>query len=481
LKNIKEIYKNNNYPIKIMQVGEGNFIRAFFGWFVEKMNIVGYNAGISIVQPRPSGIVKKLIDQNNLYTVHLYDYNNENLADDITIVKSVTECIDPYIHYDKFCKLAELDTLRVIVSNTTEAGLIYSDGDNFNHCPPLSFPGKLTKFLYQRYIFFEGNNDKGLYILPCELIDNNGEVLKNIIIKHALKWKLGSGFLNWLDEGCCFYNTLVERIITGYPYHKDITLFKQFGYCDNLLTEGELYHRWILEGNCRIMDEIPFSKAGLNVFLTDNLQEYQKKRVRILNGAHTLMVYIGVPYGLNTVRECVIDKIINNYINNVVICEIIPALNCKDNIDILEYFQTILERFKNTEIVHKLEAISLNSITKFKTRVIPSLIDYYYINKSFPKMLLFSLASMICYYNKTLNTKININDDPFLIGIFDSAWNYFYYNKNYTYLAINLLKSKELWGYDLTINNDIVDIVSYYIKSIINNGIAVSLLNEFST
>lgn len=364
------------YPERIIQFGEGNFLRAFVDWQINKMNKEAeFNSSVVIVQPLAKGLVDKLNEQDGLYTLYLQGVKDGKPIKEHEVIESVSRGINPYSNYDEYLKLAENPEMRFIVSNTTEAGIAFDENDKLDNKCPNSYPAKLTALLYKRFKFFKGDKKKGFIIIPCELIDRNGEKLEKIIFKYAELWNLGLEFTIWLKEANTFCCSLVDRIVPGYPRDTIDEILKELGYEDDLVDVGEYFHLWVIEGPAWIGNELPFKKAGLNVKIVKDVTPYRTRKVRILNGAHTSLVPVAYLYGLNTVGESVADKVMGKYLHETVYNEIIPTLDLPE--DELKYFAgAVLERFTNPFVKHYLMSIALNSMSKFETRDLPSLLEY---------------------------------------------------------------------------------------------------------
>ena len=415
-------------PEKIIQFGEGGFLRGFADWMVQKMNDKGLtNAGIVVVQPIEKGMCDTLLEQNCIYT-HLIR-GVEGVEK--TIVDSITRCVQPCKDYNEFLKLAENPDFRFVISNTTESGIAYTSGDSSDDTPPSSFPGKVTALLYRR---FELGLD-GFVFMPCELIDKNGERLKEVILRYAEEWELGDDFVKWINDKNTFCNTLVDRINTGYPMNESINI----GYKDRMLNTSEYFHLWVIEGPKNAFKELPFEQAGLNVIICNNLEMYRTRKVRILNGAHTSFVPYGLLEGFDTVKSCIDNEKMLRFIKACIFDEIIPTLDLPVE-ELKAYANSVIERFSNPYIEHFLQSIALNSISKFKVRVLPSILEYIKRFNKIPEHLIFSFARLIEFY-KTGTP----DDDADVIK----------YIKTHTIPEI--LANKDFWDADLSFLSDEVE------------------------
>ncbi|MBR6709302.1 MAG: tagaturonate reductase, partial [Clostridia bacterium] len=389
-------------PVRILQFGEGNFLRAFVDYMVDIANKAGvYNGNIAIVQPIDAPLFPAFAEQNCRYTVIMRGKENGKTINTSHIVTSVAEVIRAYSDYDRFMEYAALDTLEVIVSNTTEAGIVLDETDSVNDTPPNSYPGKLTQFLWKRFNHFNGAADKGLVIYPVELIENNGGKLKSCVLALAARWNLGEDFVRWLNDSCLFCSTLVDRIVTGYPKGAGEAdkICQELGYEDKLLDIGEPFGLWVIEADDieRARKALPLDKAGLPVLFTDNQKPYRERKVRILNGAHTSFVPAAFLGGQKIVRDCMLDPAIRPYIDTCIYHEIMPTVNLPKD-DVKRFADSVCERFENPFIDHQLISICLNSVSKWKARVLPSLLDSHKANGKYPACLLFSFAALCEFY-----------------------------------------------------------------------------------
>lgn len=389
-----------NRPIKVLQFGEGNFLRAFVDYMFDIANEKGmFNGSIVLVKPIEFGNLNRFKEQDYQYTVSLRGIVDGKETVINRIVTSVADAVGAVEDYQKYVEYGLADTLRFIVSNTTEAGIVYDEKDCFESEPPRTYPGKLTKLMYLRYKKFSGAADKGLIILPVELIDDNGIHLKECVLRFAKLWKLGDGFEEWLQESCVFCSTLVDRIVTGYPHDEAEKMCQNFGYKDNLLVTAEPFGLWVIESDKDIQDEMPLDKAGLPVVFTDNQKPYKQRKVRILNGAHTAFVPASFLCGNDYVRESMEDELIRRFTEDIIYKEVIPTLTLPKE-DLLNFAGAVVDRFHNPYIKHALLSISLNSVSKWRTRCMPSFLGYSKAMGVLPKNLTFSLAALIAFYKR---------------------------------------------------------------------------------
>lgn len=398
MQSIHEIHRPVNRPEKILQYGEGNFLRAFADWMVDLANEkASFNGNIVMVQPLENGMSDQINRQQGLYTTVLRGVQDGRTVEELRLVNSVSRCLNAYTDYQAYLRCAENPDLRFVISNTTEAGIAWSAADRAGDQPQASFPGKITAFLAHRFAHFKGEPSKGLVFLPCELIDKNGDKLKEYVLRHADAWQLGQDFRDWVLEACTFCNSLVDRIVPGFPEDEADLICTKLGYADRLLDAAEVFHLWVIESPQDFSQELPLAQAGLNVIWTDDMSFYRTRKVRILNGAHTMGVAVAWLYGLETVEDCIKDPSVSAFIKRGIFEEIIPSME-GDSGELEQYAQAVLERFANPYIKHLLLSISLNSVSKFRTRVLPSLLDYISKTGRVPKALAFSLAALIAFY-----------------------------------------------------------------------------------
>lgn len=393
-----KLYPKKERDVKVLQFGEGNFLRAFVDYMIDIMNERGvFDGSIVLVKPIEFGSIEQFKKQDYNYTVVLRGLVDGREYVEKRVITSVKDAVDSYGEYERYAEYAKCPTLRFIVSNTTEAGIVYDESDSLELCPPKSYPGKLTKFLYERFCAFDGAFDKGLVMLPVELIDDNGINLKKCVMSQIANWSLPDDFRKWVDEACIFTSTLVDRIVTGFPKNDYDELCCDLGYEDRLLDTAEPFALWVIESAKDISNEFPLVKAGLPVIFTDNQKPYKQRKVRILNGAHTSFVLASYMTGNDTVLESMNDGIISDFMDNTIYEEIIPTLDLPKD-DLMEFADAVKGRFMNPFIRHELLSIALNSVSKWRARCLPSVIEYYNRFKKIPDRLAFSLAALINFY-----------------------------------------------------------------------------------
>jgi tagaturonate reductase len=480
------VHPRRRLPEKVVQFGEGNFLRAFVDWMINRMNARGFFSGsVVLVQPIPQGMVDKINEQDGLYTVLLRGIKEGEPIEEQEIVTSVSRGLNPYTDFAGFLKCAENPDLRFIVSNTTEAGITFSDQDRPTDAPPASFPGKLTVFLHHRFRHFRGAPDKGCVMLPCELIERNGDALKAAVRKTARLWQLEAAFIDWLENHNEFTNTLVDRIVTGYPKDEYAALSARLGYHDDLLDAGEIFHSWVIESRWNLAAEFPLTQAGLDVVWTSNMTPYRNRKVRILNGAHTMMALAAYLAGKSTVGECMADGLIRGYVKIAIAEEIIPTLDLPKD-DLLRFAAAVMERFANPHIKHYLLSIALNSTSKYRARVLPSVLEFRQRTGALPPRLCFALAALMSFYRgKTLRDGVLIGerngeeyrivDDKPVQDFFFGVWRDYASLTDARTLVSRVLANTSLWGQDLNALPGMTDAVAGHLAAILDKGVAAAL------
>ena len=389
-------YLLKDAPEKVLQFGEGNFLRAFVDYFFDVMNEkAGFNGKVVVTQPIGHGLADMVNDQDGLYTLFLRGSENGQKVNRKRVISALSRCLNPYNDYDKLMDCAKNPDLRFIVSNTTEAGIAYDPECKLEDVPPASFPGKLTVFLYERF----KNKLPGFIILSCELIDHNGDELRKCVHQYIDQWELPNEFRMWVDSDNIFCSTLVDRIVPGYPRAAASDICKELGYEDNLIDTGEVFGFWVIEGPQEIKRELPIDQAGLPIIVVDDVTPYKQRKVRILNGAHTSFIMAAYLSGQNIVRDCMKDDVIHDFMNHTIYDEVSPTLDLPKDV-LMQFAADVTERFANPFIDHQLLSISLNSTSKWKARCMPSLLEYSKRNQgALAKYLTFSFAAYIAFYH----------------------------------------------------------------------------------
>jgi len=458
--------------IKVLQFGGGNFLRAFVDWMVNRMNArCAYNGGVAIIKPTSGGNYDALIEQGGLYHVISSGYAKGAIVDEMELISCVTKVVQPYTHFEDYLSLAALPELRVIVSNTTESGIVFDENDQANDKPANSFPGKLLQFLKARYDHFQGAEDKGFIVLPCELIEGNGEVLENILLRLAQQWYDDAGFTRWISAANQFCNTLVDRIVPGAPESGKVVEYeKRSGFTDKMMVTAEPYHIWVIEGPESLETELPLARAGINAIVTDDLSKYRLQKVRLLNGAHTSMVPIGILLGIPTVGDFIRDPHLSTFLDKLLREEVIPSIKELDATVLEAYADDVLDRFRNPFVEHKLRSIALNSISKFTVRVLPSIEGYITTNGKVPERLALAMAALIRFYEGSwMGESLPVQDSDDNLKMMSTHWGQ---TSDRNALAMSILSDERIWGKDLSAIDGLVSSVSDALGKIMDGGLA---------
>lgn len=439
-----------SYPERIVQFGGGNFLRGFVDWAVDILNEeAAFNSGIALVKATP-GRYAALDAQDCLFTTCLHGIQDGAFVERTRLIRALTRTIYPYEDFAAYLALARQRELRFIFSNTTEAGIIFDPDDRLEAAPPKSFPAKLTRFLYERYQHFRGEDAAGCIIIPTELIDDNGRRLRAIVLQYAALWRLEPGFAAWIRAHNPFYNTLVDRIIPGFPAAEAPRLFAQLGYEDRLLVAGEIYHSWIIEAPPSLLAEFPITstETPLNIKIVADAAPYRITKVRLLNGAHTSMVPLGLLLGIESVRAAVEHEALGPFLRDLIYQEVIPSVSELPEAELKAFANDVFERFRNPHIHHRLLTIALNSSAKVKERLLPSILGYQARRGALPPRLILALAAFIrLYKGEWRGESIALNDDPALLAWFQQCWREADSTET---LAHAIFANEPLWGRDLT-------------------------------
>lgn len=463
------------YGEKVIQFGEGNFLRCFFDWQLDIINKnTDLNAGVAVVRPIDFDAVPLLDTQDGLYTAIIRGINESGeVVKDYTVISSINREIPIYKNFQEYLQLAHNPEMRFIVSNTTEAGIAFSAEDKYEDAPQSTFPGKLTRLMHERFVTFNGDMTKGFILMPCELIEYNGEELRKMVLKYADLWNLGEDFKNWLINGNIWCSTLVDRIVTGYPRGEKEELTKELGYEDNFITTGEYFYLFVIQGPKDILTrELKLEGLNLNILIVDDLKPYKMRKVGILNGAHTAMVPVSYLYGIDTVREAMENDDIRNFIELAIDEEIIPALDM-DEKELKEFKDAVINRFKNPYVKHMLMDISLNSMAKYKSRILPQVLETYKRTGKLPKRLLFSLAALIRFYKgvRENGDAIQLRDDRHHLDMYADLWQ----ENNYENIVKSVLGLENHWDMDLNSVEGMTELVAKYLENIDKNGVKKAL------
>lgn len=478
------VEKGAALPERVLQFGEGGFLRGFVDWMIHGMNQKGeFNGRIAVVQPIARGMIRELNQQNGLYTLLMRGVENGKVVERTELINAISRGINPYIHFADFLACAHNADLRFVVSNTTEAGIVYKPEDKLSDTPQASFPGKLTRFLLERYQVFQGDKSKGLVMLPCELIDRNGDKLKKAVLQMAENWALAPEFTAWVNSACIFTNTLVDRIVTGYPKAEIGQLWEKAGYEDNLYVTSELFHFWVIEGPESLRAELPLEKCGFHAVFTTDMTPYRERKVRILNGSHTGMALGAYLAGKTFVGDCMKDPVIYSHIQKMLNEEIIPMLTLP-KAELEAFAAAVLERFANPFIDHELLSISLNSVSKYTARNLPILEQYIARNGAVPKRLAFGISALLAFYRGTEirngaligdrdGDEYPIKDNHEILEWFAEAWQkYDGTAASVSALVDAALAQKTWWGKDLRALPGLAAVVSAQLQTILTLGAA---------
>ncbi|WP_059051940.1 tagaturonate reductase [Paenibacillus senegalimassiliensis] len=434
----RTLYPNlPSYPERVIQFGDGNFLRAFTVWQVQQMNNQNlFEGSVVMVKTLASPRNEHFDNQDHLYTVLLNGIMDEQTVRKPEIMSCISRIVDPYSEYERFLALAEQNSLEFITSNTTEAGIAYDPKDRLDDGPQSSFPGKLTALLYRRFQL----GKKGFTIIPCELIDRNGEQLRDIVLRYAADWNLGTDFIRWTQQENTFCCSLVDRIVPGFPHDTVAEWEQELGYSDRLMVTAEPYLLWVIEGPEEVAERLPLRQAGVNAVFTQDMTLYRERKVHLLNAPHTAMAALGLLAGISTVEETMTDPDFSVYVKQLLEDELIPMLDLPKP-ELEEYARTVRERFLNPFIRHELASISLNSVSKFKARLLPILLRYQQERGELPKLITLALAALLLAYR---GDRLERKDNPEVLALFDEAW------QQPENLVPSILQKSELWGEDLT-------------------------------
>ncbi|OJU35284.1 MAG: altronate oxidoreductase [Bacteroidales bacterium 45-6] len=461
-------------PVKILQFGEGNFLRAFVDWMIHKANEQGVlHHGVVAVQPISGGdfVANLFKGQDSLYHVYLEGIKDKQPVKEVTLVKSINEVLNPYSSYAEYEKLFLSEGLEMIVSNTTEAGIRYEEGDDLAALPPKSYPAKMTALLHKRFQKFNGVADKGLLVICCELIEDNGSTLREYVLKHAEYNQLGDEFTNWVKTSIHFYDTLVDRIVPGFPKENIQEIQEEIGFEDNLVVKGEYFHVWAIGGDSIIREKLPLDKAGLNVLFMDDIKEFRAKKVRVLNGSHTAMVPVALQLGCETVMDAFNTPEVEKYINRLVDTEVLPMVPGEKE-ELKAFAAKILERFYNPFLKHYLKDISLNSISKWEARDYPTVYDNFKKGDKLAKLTLFSFAALLVLYTGQSEAKgFTPNDTKEFLDFIQSSFD----KNNIEGWVTGIVENKTIWKEDFTQVAGFTEEVAKDVRLILEKGMLAAL------
>lgn len=461
----KETAHKTVRPEKVIQFGEGNFLRAFVDWIIFNMNEkTDFNGSVVVVQPIEKGMIDMLNGQDCLYHVNLQGLDKGEPVNCLTKIDVISRALNAYTQFDEFMKLAEQPEIRFVISNTTEAGITFDPSCKLTDAPASSYPGKLTQLLYHRYEYFKGDMTKGLIVFPCELIFLNGHKLKECILQYIDLWALGEEFKNWFLNACGVYATLVDRIVPGFPRKEIDDIKAKLGYDDNMVVQGEFFHLWVIEAPAEIANEFPADKAGLNVLFVPSEEPYHERKVTLLNGPHTVLSPVAYLSGVNIVRDACQHPVIGKYINKVMFEELMETLNLPKE-ELQQFAGDVLERFVNPFVDHQVTSIMLNSFPKYETRDLPGLKTYLQRKGELPKGLVLGLAAIITYYKGGVRedgAEIVPNDAPEIMALLKELWA----TGDTRKVAEGVLAEESIWKGNLNEIPGLTDLVVEYLDSI---------------
>lgn len=469
-------YSKKSAPIKILQFGEGNFLRAFIDWMIQKMNDSGnYTGHVALVQPLGAGRVDELMKQDGLYTLILQGLVDGEAYRSHEVIDVIADGVNPYAEYEKFLNFGRSEDLEVVISNTTEAGIAFELSDvsvDMDTTCPISYPGKLLALLKARFAKF--GHTKPLAIIPCELIDDNGDHLKEVLIKLCWERKESQELIEYVSNDCAYTSTLVDRIVPGFPREEFDDLCKEYAYIDNNIVKAECFNLFVLRKEERVMKAFPVHQCGNGVeaYYVDDVHPYKKRKVRVLNGAHTSLVPVAYLSGFDEVRESLLDKKMNKFLTELIYNEVVPTIKVEG---IEKFAAAVFSRFLNPYVHHKLMSIALNSLPKFKERDLPSLLDNISSHKD-PKCLLFALASLILFYRGMRvkdgkDEKIMLNDSHSNLEFMNKVWTSYETHRDVKKVVSEVLSNTEIWEQDLSVIDSLVDNVTRYLQIQIEKGV----------
>lgn len=471
-------FPGRQHPDKIIQFGEGNFLRAFVDWQIDLLNEhTDLDAGIVVVRPIDTDFPPSLSTQDGLYTTIISGLNEQGeTVRGTRIIRSVNREINIYHQFDEYLALARDPNIRFVFSNTTEAGISYVESDRLEDAPPASFPAKLTRLLFERFTHFSGAADKGWVLLPCELIDYNGEALQELVLRYAQQWSLPAAFTQWLENSNTFCSTLVDRIVTGYPRSEVDSLQEELGYQDSFFDSAEHFYLFVIQGPKSLAQELRLDKLPLNIRLVDDIKPYKERKVAILNGAHTALVPVAFLAGLNTVGESMNDAQISRFVELAIAEEISPVLDLPQD-ELTSFAQAVLSRFRNPFIQHQLLSIALNGMTKYRTRILPQLLASQEKNQLLPPRLTFALAALLAFYRGERNGEVYpLQDDAHWLSRFSGLWSDV---RNGSLPLIGLVETvladEEHWGRDLNTVPGLTAKVTEQLQAIDDRGMRDAL------
>lgn len=461
-------------PERVIQFGEGNFLRAFVDWIISNMNEkTDFNASVVVVQPIKNGMVDVLNSQDGLYHVNLQGLDKGEVVNSFRMIDVISRALNPYTDFEAFMALAEQPDIRFVISNTTEAGIAFDPECKLDDRPAAAYPAKLTQLLYRRFCHFGGDMQKGLIIFPCELIFLNGHKLKEVIGQYIELWQLGDAFKAWFENACAVYATLVDRIVPGFP-RKDINHIKeQLQYDDNLVVQGEAFHLWVIEAPESVAQEFPADKAGLNVLFVPSEAPYHARKVTLLNGPHTVLAPVAWLSGIDIVRDACKHPVVGRFVHRVMYDELMPTLDLPED-ELRRFADDVLERFTNPFVDHQVTSIMLNAFSKYATRDLPGLKIYLERFGRLPEGLVLGLSAIITYYRggtRPDGAPIQPNDAPEVMALLERLWQ----RPTLREVAEGVLAADNIWGEDLNRIPGLTDKLEEYLSLIDKEGMLAAV------
>lgn len=469
----RQNFPGRQYTDRVIQFGEGNFLRAFVDWQLDLLNEqTDLDAGVVIVRPINTDFPPSLSTQDGLYTTIIRGLNEQGEAvREPRLIRSVNREINIYQQFDQYLALAHDANIRFVFSNTTEAGISFNAQDKLDDTPPNSYPAKLTRLLYERFCHFDGAADKGWVLIPCELIDYNGAALKELVLRYTDLWALPAEFSAWLENSNTFCSTLVDRIVTGYPRDEVAALQAELGYQDSFLDTAEHFYLFVIQGPAWLAQELRLDQVPLNIRIVDDIKPYKERKVAILNGAHTALVPVAFLAGLDTVGEAMDDATISRFVEKTIAQEIVPVLDLPHD-ELTSFAQAVLSRFRNPFIQHQLLSIALNGMTKFRTRILPQLLSYREQHGELPQRLTFALAALIAFYRgERPGESYPLQDDEKWITRYQALWSgYAAGNVTLATLVNEVLGDTDHWEQDLLQVPGLAKQVEQQLQAIVDHG-----------
>lgn len=474
----RQNFPGRQHPDKIIQFGEGNFLRAFVDWQIDLLNEkTDLDAGIVVIRPIDTDFPPSLSTQDGLYTTIIRGLNEQGeTVRETRLIRSVNREINIYQQFDEYIALAYDENIQLVFSNTTEAGISFNLDDKLDDKPPASYPAKLTRLLYERFTHFNGSADKGWVLLPCELIDYNGDALRELVLRYAQLWQLPQAFITWIEENNTFCSTLVDRIVTGYPRNEVDELQKELGYQDSFLDTAEYFYLFVIQGPRSLEKTLYLDKLDLNILIVDDIKPYKERKVAILNGAHTAMVPVAYLAGLDYVGQAMDDADVSRFVEQTIFDEIVPVLSLPKD-ELASFARSVINRFRNPFIQHQLLSISLNGMTKYRTRILPQLVEYQQQYSKLPINLTFALAALIAFYQGKRGDEVTpLQDDEIWLTRFAELWSKQQQGQiSVAELVTDVLAQSAHWEQDLTEIAGLSELVTEQVQAILDNGMRAAM------